>query len=200
MSSPLVIDVAVLCHEYSIIDIECDNHIVHLDDIPISEKKFKNIFYPHGENFGIDKKIASSSNYNEFISFLYPFRKVNGKPFYLLEEIIKNIENDLNLSRNCFTPNSLLELTNELSSITTLCDMNYCSVLSSLPWTNVESIVLNKRLLTMDINPNKNIETPISNVNSKENIVFVVSIVFKTPTPGVKNTIIKFPYKITNLM
>ena len=188
MTSPLVIDVAVLCHEYSVIDIECDNHVVHLDDIVISEQNFKNIFYPHGENFGIDKKIAGSSNYNELISFLYPFRKVNGKPFYLLEEIIKNIENDLNLSRNCFTPNSLLDLTNELSSINTLCDMNYCSVLSSLPWTNIESIVVNKRLLTMDTKTN----------TTKENVVFVVSIVFKTPTPGVRNTIIKFPYKITN--
>lgn len=197
MSSPLIIDVAVLTHEYSVIDVECDNHIVNLDDILISENDFKNIFYPHGENFGIDRKIATSPSYNEFITFLYPHRKVNGKPFYLLEEIIKNIENDLNLPRNCFTLNSLIELSTELSNIKTFCEMNYCSVTASIPWSNIENIIENKKLLHKQASNNSK-SNECYHHPKKENVIFAVSIVFKTPTPGIKNTIIKFNYRITS--
>ncbi len=195
MSTPLIIDVAVLTHEYTNIDIECDNHIINLDDILINENDFKNIFYPYGENFGIDKKIACASNYNEYITFLYPNRKVNGKPFYLLEEIIKNIENDLNLPRTCFTLNSLIELSNELSNIKTFCDMNCCSVLASLPWSNIENIIENKKILQKNLMKNKKSSNDID-YSVNDNIIFAVSIVFKTPTNGVKNTIVKFNYRI----
>ena len=98
------------------------------------------------------------------------------KPFYLLEKIIENIEKDLQISRDCFTTNSLMEMTHEFTKIKTICDLNCCSVVSSLPWSIVEDL--------------------LENSNPESSIVFIVSIMFKTPTAGVKDNIIKFSYLI----
>jgi len=176
MDSSYLIDIAVLCQQYSTIDVSCDNcNITILDEIEISKKDFLTIFYPHGENFGINKTIAEEKKYNQYISFE---RTIKGKKFYLLEQIFKNIEADLNISRNCFTTSSRIELSNEFASIKSLCDMNCCSVVASLPWSHVEDILENYAS-TKTIIP-----------------VFVVSISFKTPTPNVKDNVIKFHYKI----
>ena len=113
----LILDVAVLCQEYSPVEITCNNsHVVNLDEISISEDTFRNIFYPYGENFGIDAKKSCVKEFF-YITFLAPYRKVDCKPFYLLEEIIKNTEEDLNVSRNCFTTCSLTDLRNDLLKI-----------------------------------------------------------------------------------
>ena len=171
-----LIDIAVLCQEYSNVDISCDNcNVTVLDEIEISKKDFLKIFYPHGENFGINKTIAEDVKYNHYISF---DRTVKGIKFYLLEQILKNLESDLNISRNCFTTSSRIELSNEFASIKSLCDMNCCSVVASLPWSHVEDILQN-----------------YAN-NEKITPVFVVSISFKTPTPNVKDNVIRFHYKI----
>jgi len=177
-----LIDVAVLCQEFSSIDISCENsHNIILDDIEISKQDFLTLFYPHGENFGINKTIVEDNQYNKFISFEPKYRFIKGKMFFLLEQILQNIETDLNLSRNCFQTSSLIELSNEFSSIKSLCDMNCCSVVAALPWSNVETMISNYE----QSNPDKKI-VPI----------FVVSIGFKTPTPNVKDNVIKFHYKI----
>ena len=182
MDSTYLVDVAVLCQEFSPIDISCDNsNITILDEIIISKEEFLTIFYPHGENFGINKNIAEDKKYNHYISFEPTYRSVKGSKFFLLEQILKNIESDLNISRNCFTTSSLVELSNEFASIKSLCDINYCSVVASLPWSNIESILQNYQ-----IHQNKSNIVPI----------FVVSIGFKTPTPNVKDNVIKFHYKI----
>ena len=180
----LMIDIAVLCQELTSIDVIHDNaNITELDDIPINEELFQRIFYPHGETFGIDKTIANSHNFYEYITFLTPYRSVNKKIFILLEQIFRNIENDLNLSRDCFTTTSSVELTNEILAIKTLCDLNCCSVLNSLTWTNIQDIRENYKL--------------IHQTNPNHNLILVVSVIFRTPTEGVKNTIIKFKYRIS---
>lgn len=182
MESSYLVDVAVLCQQFSAIDISCDNsNITILDEIEISKQDFLNIFYPHGENFGINKTIAEEVKYNHYISF--ENRTVKGKRFFLLEQILANLESDLNISRNCFTTSSRIELANEFSNLKSLCDMNCCSVVASLPWSNIEFILKN-----YEIYRDKTIVTPI----------FVVSIGFKTPTPNVKDNVIKFHYKITS--
>lgn len=181
MESNYLIDIAVLCQQYSAIDITCDNNnVTILDDIEINKNDFMKLFYPHGENFGINKTIAENPNYNHYLSFQSIHRTVKGNKFFLLEQIFKNIESDLNISRNCFTTSSRIELSNEFSSIKSLCDMNCCSVVSSLPWSNVEDIIHNYSI----------------NENKKINPIFVVSICFKTPTPNVKDNVIQFHYKI----
>lgn len=171
------IDIAVICQEYTKLENNCDitNNII-LDEIPISKDNFLEIFYPYGDNFGINKSIINQNNFIPFISFESQFRTINKKPFYLLEKIIENIESDLQISRDCFTTESLMELTHEFTKLKTICDLNCCSVVSSLPWTIVEDL--------------------IENSNKNAHYVFVISIMFKTPTPGVKNNIIKLSYLI----
>jgi hypothetical protein len=205
ITNRVVIDVAVLCQEYTTIDTMCHDNIINLDEILITKEIFQSIFYPYHDNFGLNKDFVSNNpKISEHISFIPEFRSVNSKKFYLLEEIISNIERDLNISRNCFTKESLVELTNEIISIKSLCDINCCSVLSSLSWKNILEIIKNYKL----INNCQCVKGPESDENyceicktSKSEIIpiCVVNIIFKTPTPGVKNTIIRFNYRITNL-
>jgi hypothetical protein len=201
----VVIDVAVLCQEYTTIETMCHDNIINLDEILITKELFQSIFYPYHENFGLNKDFVNNNrDLSPHISFIPEFRSVNSKKFYLLEEIISNIERDLNISRNCFTKESLVELTNEIISIKSLCDINCCSVLASLSWQNILEIIKNYQL----INYCQCEKSPESDENycqmcktTKSEIIpiCVVNIIFKTPTPGVKNTIIRFNYRITNL-
>jgi hypothetical protein len=179
----LMIDIAVMCQELTSIDVIHDNaNITELDEIVIKEETFQRLFYPHGEVFGIDKSIANNPSYNEYITFLPSHRKIKGKLFILVEQIFRNIENDLNLSRDCFTTTSNVELTNEILAIKTLCDLNCCSTLNSLTWTNIQEIIENYKML----HP----------TNPLHNLILAISIVFRVPTEGVKNTIIKLKYRI----
>ena len=111
MKQQLVIDVAVLHQEYTPIEVTNDNsHVITFDDIEIKEEDFKQLFFSYGETFGINKLIANKKELFPFISFIVPYRTVDDKRFFLLETILNNIETDLNVSRNCFTTDSLLEL------------------------------------------------------------------------------------------
>lgn len=185
MSNELKLDIAVLYQEFTSIDVILDNsNITELDEIKIDKETFKKIFYPHGETFGLDPSLTNSKEYYSYITFLTPYRTVNNKLFVLLEQIFKNIENDLNLTRNCFTTTSCVELTNEILTIKTLCDLRCCSVLNSLTWENIEELNKNYKLSHKE--------------NEKNDLILVISVIFRTPTEGVKNTIIKFNYRITN--
>lgn len=186
VSDTISLDVAVLCQEYSPIEVACNNnHIVELDEIPITEEMFRQIFYPYGENFGIDKKVCGNDISFRYITFLPPWRTLNcGKPFSLLEQIILNIENDLNVTRNCFLTCTLIELSKELSNIKTLCDINCCSVLCTLPWSNVINIIRNDYI-------NRDITNPLRQA------LLVISVIFKTPNTCILPTIIKFKYRMT---
>jgi hypothetical protein len=198
MSKDLMIDVAVLCQEYTQVDFNCNNaNMVSLDPIDITEESFREIFYPYGENFGMDKNIKNKKNLDHYITFLAPHRTLkNGKKFFLLDEIITNIENDLNISRNAFTTTSLIDLTNDLSKIKSLSDINCCSVLSSLPWSVITNLLEDYHLANTDNQANLDALFEEPTKKRPEQLIFVVSVVFKTPTPGVRNTIIRFPYVI----
>ena len=114
-----------------------------------------------------------------------PHRTLNGgsKPFSLLELIISNIETDLNVNRNCFKTATLIELSKEISNITTLCDIHSRCVECSLPWSNVISIIKDNY-----INRDKSI--PLKQA------LLIISIVFKSPNPHILPTIIKFKYRM----
>jgi hypothetical protein len=178
----IYIDIAVLCQEYTHIGVMCDNHITNLDEIPIPINVFQSIFYPYKDNFGLNKDFLNNNKQLlPYISFSSEFRNVDGKKFYLLEQIISNIETDLSVSRSCFTKESLVELSNEMTNIRTLLDIKCCSLLSSLTWPNVMDIINN-----------------YTDINCGEVIpILIVNVVFKTPTECVKDTIIRFQYKLT---
>lgn len=205
ITNRVVIDVAVLCQEYTKIDTMCHDNIINLEEILITKEVFQSIFYPYHENFGLNKDFVRNNNdILPYISFIPEFRSVHSKKFYLLEEIIANIERDLNISRNCFTKESLVELTNEIISIKSLCDINCCSVLASLSWQNILEIIKNYQLINYcqcekGQESNENYCHICKNSKSEIIPICVVNIIFKTPTPGVKNTIIRFNYRITNL-
>jgi hypothetical protein len=176
------IDVAVVSEDYNNIELMCEDHIINLDEIDITMDMFQLMFYPYKENFGLNKDFFINNNkFIPFISFFPDFRSVNGKKFYLLEQIISNIETDLNVPRYCFTKDSLVELTNQITCIKTLLDIKCCSVLSSLTWTNILDIIRNYTYIHEKVIP-----------------ILVVNIVFKTPTQNVKDTVIRFQYKICN--
>lgn len=185
VTDTITLDVAFLSQEYSPIEVTCNNnHIIELDEICIDQNTFKCIFYPYGENFGLEKNNCCNPAIFPYITFLPPYRSINcGQPFSLLEQIIMNIENDLNVTRNCFTTCTLIELSKELSNIKTLCDIECCSLLCSLPWSNVQSIIKNDYINRVQNNPLRQ-------------MVLVISIIFKTPNTCILPTIIKFKYRM----
>jgi len=174
------IDVAVVSEEYTKIELMCEDHVINLDEIDVTLEIFQIMFYPYKENFGINRDLfLNNKNFIPFISFLRNFRSINGKPFNLLEEIIANLETDLCVSRNCFTKESLVELTNEISNIKTFLDIKCHSVLASLTWSNILDIINNYKVVKGEIVP-----------------VLIINITFKSDTSQAKDTIIRFQYKI----
>ncbi len=183
----IVIDVAVLSKEHPSLEIVSNNnHIVHLDEIQIPEGRFRQIFYPYGDFFGIDTQKTNANELLEFVSFQSPWRTVNGQQFSLLDEIIGSAEEDLNVSRNCFTTCSMIELTNEISKIKSLYDIGAQCILTALTWTNIVSVV-RENTLTKDTSDS--IVKPL----------LVVNVVFKNPNPNVKPTMIKFPFRLESI-
>jgi hypothetical protein len=173
----------VVCEEYNNIELMCEDHILNLDEIEITMEMFQMMFYPYKENFGINKDFfINNKKFLQFISFFPDYRTIAGKKFYLLEGLITNIETDLCISRQCFTKDSLVELTNEITSIKSLLDIKCCSVLSSLTWSNILDIIRNYKFIHEEVIP-----------------VLIVNVVFKTPTKGVKDTVVRFQYKICNI-
>lgn len=178
----LQIDVAVLCQEISKVESMCDKYnIVELDEILIKKEQFKSLFFPFGENFGINKKSAINPENIKYMSFLQTDRTENGKNFYLLDTIFTSLERDLNVSRNCFTVETRVALSKEISKIHSLCDLDCCSVIESLTMSNIEDMILNYSQL---------------NNNKKVTPIFCISVIFRTPTEGAKDVLIKFKYKI----
>lgn len=138
IKNAITIDIAALCMEFTKLDKICDNQIIDLDPIYISLPRFKVIYYPQGETFGLDKKISLKEDMIPYISFQHEYRTVKGEKFVLLEYILRSIENTMNISRNCFTSDTLIELNNEIGTLKTLCDIPCCSVLASLTWSTLQ--------------------------------------------------------------
>jgi hypothetical protein len=184
-NNTIYLDIALLSQEYTPVQIlPSTNHIIDLDEIVIDENTFKQIFYPYGENFGLDKNISNDEYLSIYITFLTPYRTINnGKPFSLLNQIIQSIEEDLNVTRNCFTTDSLIDLGKEISNIKYLSDMNSYSLLTSLSWSNILDIIRNDYINRDPTNP-------------YNQTLLVISVVFKNPDPRILPTIIKFKYRM----
>ena len=173
------IDIAVMCQEFSPIQtVPCSQHIVELDEIPIPTNTFRQIFYAR-DTFCIDPRVQTTTNLNGYISFLYPPRTYRGSPFSLIGELILNLEEDLNVSSNCFTPCSLIDMQKTITSIKTLSDLTCCTM-CSLTWSDITALI-NQDYLRSDMKP-----------------VLVVNVVFKSETEGALPTTVKFRYKLEN--
>ena len=188
----ILLDVAFMSQEFAEIHIAgIDNHIVELDEIPLTNILFKLLFYPHGENFELNSQLASIKNNNQniisYISFLPCYRTINGEPFSLLEQILAYIEKDLCVTRNCFTTNTLIELSKELSEIKTLNNISFSNTAHTLAWSDIVNIIKNEKDSRKDDNPLRH-------------ALLVISVVFKSPNSNVLPIIIKFRYKIENIV
>ena len=185
-NNTFILDFAVLSQSYPSVKVdEIPSHIIELDEIRISINDFKYIFYPYGNVFGINlKNVKGNPKYFPYITFLPPFRKFNGENFSLLNSLVLNIENDLGVTKNCFTTSSFIEFSKEIISLKTLCDLDCCSVISSLSWDDIVSIISNE-------NKTRN-ETKVP----YEYLELVLSIIFTTPNKKILETVVKFRYII----
>ena len=160
-------------------------HVIELDNILITEKVFKALFYKNNV-FSINSSASQNSTLIPFISFEHNYRTVNDTPFFLTETIIQNIENDLNMSRNLFTPCSNIALNKQLNAIKTLGDLIKTSaILCSLSWADIVNTVKCK---FDDLDP----------MPSAPIVILTLSVVFSSSTSGVQPTMVKFNYK-TNI-
>lgn len=180
----LLLDVAILTQKYSSpIEIVCgDSHITELDEILITPEIFKTLFFPHGENFCINK--VTKPEFYKYITFLPPWRSVHlGQPFSLLEIVVSNIEKDLGVTRNCFETSTLIELSKEFSNIKSICDIKFCSNACTLTWSNILNIIR-----TEAINRDK--------LNPLNQTILVINVIFQTSNPNILLTIVKFKYRM----
>lgn len=138
IKNAVTIDIAALCMEFTKLDKVCDDQIIDLDPIHISIQRFKYLFFPYGETFGLNKNISLKEDIIPYVSFLHNYRTVKGEKFVLIEFILRSIENTLNISRNCFTSDTLITLNNEIGTLKSLFDIKCCSVMASLTWSTLE--------------------------------------------------------------
>jgi hypothetical protein len=180
----ILLDVAVLTQKYSSpIEIVCgDSHITELDEILIAPEIFKTLFFPHGENFCINK--VTNPEFYKYITFLPPWRRIQlGQPFSLLELVLSNIETDLGVTRNCFETSTLIELSKEFSNIKSICDIKFCSNACTLTWGNILNIIQTEAINRDKLNPLKQ-------------TILVINVIFQTSNPNILLTIVKFKYRM----
>ncbi len=170
------IDVAVLTQEYTELVKDSNSHIILLDPININIETFLEIFFPYGNQFSIHKSILTNELYYPLISLQSSHRLIENQPFYLYETIISNIESDLGMPRECFTNNSLIKLRSEFENFKSLIDLSSCYLSSSLSWS-----IINKM---------------INDYPYDDQIILAINIMFKTPTEGIKDNIVKIQYSI----
>jgi hypothetical protein len=173
---PIKIDFAVYSKQTSNINLKNPlDHIVELDAINISETLFKSIFY-QTDNFSINPNISLSLlNYVSFIN-----KTVLGVEFSLIDELIKNFENDLGVSSSMFSPCTNIALHKEINAIKSLCDLIQSgTIICSMTWTDIVNSI--------------RCET----TNNVANVILILSVVFTNQTAGINSTIIKFNFNTT---
>jgi len=172
-----VIDIVVLTQEHSPVHPIGEQHIVELDEIPITEALFRQIFYTQ-DTFHIEPGTKTNPTLLPYISLTT--QKYRNGPFSLLGELLGNLEMDLNVSRNAFTPSSLIEMQKTITRIQSLADLT-CSTLCSLKWSDIQ------HMLEHDY------------TSSTTDAILVVNVIFQSDTVGALSTNVKFPYKVSRV-
>jgi hypothetical protein len=170
-----VIDIVVITQEHSPVHTIGEQHIVELDDIPIKENVFKKLFYTQ-DTFYIEPGTKNDPTLLPYISFSRNYRE---RPFSLLGELLGNLEMDLNVTRNAFTPASLIEMQKSIVRIQSLADLN-CNTLCSLKWTDIQNMLEH-------------------DYTSSDKSKLVVNVIFQTDTVGALSTNVKFPYIVSRV-
>lgn len=176
---PHQIDIAVITQNAPEFTLKTyDEHVIDLDPIYITENIFKEIFYSNNA-FSITPKSRLSKKHLYHTCFLQ--RTVNNSSFILIDTIIKYIESDLSITKDMISTTSFINLNKIINSIRNLCDLNLSNITSALNWNElVHSLSSN-----------------FGNKNVTPEIMLTVSVMFLSPTDGVKPIIIKFNYITT---
>ena len=141
--------------------VEKAHHVVSLDVKTISMGVFRLLFYP-SDSFSI----TAQASLGPLISFKQ--QTIESQPFSLSQTILANASTDLHLPQSCFTPDSVMELTQELLGLNTLYDLR-TMVVTALSWSNVQELFEN---------------------------TITIGVLFKVPTCGVQPTLVEFNYRI----
>jgi hypothetical protein len=185
------VDVAALGHMLNEVELKENAHIIELDDIVVSAFIFRHMFYSFdSEHFNLDGDICRSKEKVDLIPHIsFEERTSNGANFNLMQTILANMEKDLGVSRECFDLCCRLELEKELSSIRTLCDINVCSVLCALTWSEILNVLKSKGASS----------TGLDSFGNPVQHILKISIVFKNPNQDIKDTIVKFRYLVSGI-
>ena len=199
-SNPFVsLDIAVLKQNSDVeIEINTDNHEIILEKVNLTHEKFQELFYPSGDNFIIDPQVTKRSDNIQYTSLRPLYRRTDkGYPFDLYNTVLSNIEDDLNVTRNMFTGDSLVTLTKELTSLEDLSDVHSYCVDNAIGWKNLLSILQNEY--------NKYIYNPeglsklVFNVGNGDsvNADLTVNVVFRSPNMIIKPTVLRMIYNVS---
>lgn len=197
-NSFLTLDIAVISHNSNVeINIDSDVHNIYLEEIPITLSDFQQLFYPDKKNFIIDEILCKNDDNIFYTSFNPDYRKTDkGLPLNLFSNIITFYENDLNTSRNAFTPDSLICLTKEINQIQNISDIECKCIDNSIDWETLIDIISNhyKQIINTD---NSNIIKNAYSFNKKKLYSnFIVNVVFRSPNTLIKPIIMKIIYKV----
>jgi hypothetical protein len=171
-----VIDIVVLEQSHSPVHTIGEQHIIELDEIPITKERFRQIFYTQ-DTFHIEPGTKTNPTLLPYISLTTQTYRKNS--FSLMGELLGHLETDLNISRNAFTPSSLIEMQKTITRIQSLADLT-CSTLCSLKWSDIQ------HMLEHDY-------------TSSTDAILVVNVIFKSDTVGALSTNVKFPYKVSRV-
>lgn len=185
------VDVAALGQMLNGVELKENAHIIELDDIVVSAFIFRHIFYSlDSEHFNLNCNLCQTKENANLMSYIsFEERTCNKTNFNLMQTILANMENDLGVSRECFDLCCRVELEKELSLIHTLCDINVCSVLCALTWSEVLNVLKSKGALPSGLDSFGN---PVQHI-------LKISIVFKNPNRDIKDTIVKFRYLVSGI-
>ena len=142
------INISVICQKYSNFNITNPNNVVvTLVTKPISNNTFKYIFY-EGDNFNINPVAGTSPSLIPYVSILPEYcTKFNSSggtgSFSLFNEIMTTITESLNITQDSIDPVSLIILSKEINSITSLCNLHQQSMVNSLKWSDINNIIIN---------------------------------------------------------
>lgn len=168
-----IIDIAVLDQTHYPLHTIGEQHVVELDEIPITDVLFRKIFYAQ-DTFYIEPGTKNDTMLLPYISLLT--RTYRKHSFSLMGELLGNLETDLNVSRNAFTPSSLIEMQKSIVRIQSLADLN-CNTLCSLKWSDIQTMLK----------------------HDYDNAVLVVNVIFQSDTVGALSTNVKFRYNVSHV-
>lgn len=170
------IDFAVLDSSEITSPKELDAHVIHLDGIDVSLGTFKEMFYPSGNTFLLDRQYSKNK------AMLFKGQKVQGVGFKMLNFFSRAYGQDIGVEMNCLEPCSLMEITKQLTSYNSLTD--FCQVSCSLSWVQMIEALFNK------IPDNK--KGLEDNLLSSHN--FRLSVRFHNANKAVKDVVVHFNY------